>query len=577
MLRKYLLLLWLCCVAPAAVLTAAPAAAQTNGTTYYVDPAGNDAHHGRTPSRPWRTLARVNAAYLLPGDRVLLRAGRVFDGPLILQERCGTAEAPLVIGSYGDGRAVVRAENQTAVAIANCGGIELRDLVLQGRETGDTPGHGVYIENNLPQVELSHIYLRRLTVSGFYLGGVTISGVRLGAGFRDVQITDSVLHNNGDHGILVHSTGRIRAVRDVLIADNVVYDHPGIFNSGMMHTGSGILVGGAEQVLIERNEAYRNGRDSVWSDGGPIGIWAWWSDRVVIQHNHSHHNLTGSWDGGGFDLDGGVTNSVMQYNYSHDNMGAGYLVGQFVNAQPMANNVVRYNISRNDGRANGYGGIHLFNLGTSAMTDIAIYHNTVWMDAAPPGQAAPAALRIADANIAGVQIDNNLFLTGEGVTAVSVREGAGPVTIRGNNYHAFAGTLSWQHGAERFDTLDAWRQVTGYELWQGWPVGLTLDPLLTLTVGEPSAAMFQLSEDSPLIDAGLSLQAAGYTTGDWDYFGNPAPAGLGPDVGAHEAPDVHPTAVGVHILRTNGAPSAVLGLAAAAVCAAVLWLARRRA
>ena len=82
--------------------------------------------------------------------------------------------------------------------------------------------------------------------------------------------------------------------------------------------------------------------------GGPVGIWVWDANNALIQNNESHHNRTGSTaDGGGFDFDGGVTNSVMQYNYSHDNAGPGYGVYQF-RGEALNGFTVRYNVSAND-------------------------------------------------------------------------------------------------------------------------------------------------------------------------------------------------------------------------------------
>ena len=58
----------------------------------------------------------------------------------------------------------------------------------------------------------------------------------------------------------------------------------------------------------------------------PVGIWAYQSDSITIQYCYSHDNHTSEKgkDGGGFDFDGGTTNSVMQNNFSANNEGAGY-------------------------------------------------------------------------------------------------------------------------------------------------------------------------------------------------------------------------------------------------------------
>ena len=64
-----------------------------------------------------------------------------------------------------------------------------------------------------------------------------------------------------------------------------------------------------------------------------VGIWTYASNRVTIRSSESYGNRTGGHaDGGGFDLDGGVTNSVIEYCYSHDNDGPGFLVWNYEGA-----------------------------------------------------------------------------------------------------------------------------------------------------------------------------------------------------------------------------------------------------
>ena len=113
---------------------------------------------------------------------------------------------------------------------------------------------------------------------------------------------------------------------DFYVGNCSVYRNAGIPGKGS-HSGNGIVLAQVDGALIERCRAYENGGLNDYEGGGPVGIWVWDANRVVMQFNESHHNRTGSSkDGGGFDLDGGVRNSTVQYNYSHDNDGPGYLL-----------------------------------------------------------------------------------------------------------------------------------------------------------------------------------------------------------------------------------------------------------
>src|SRR5512144_685414 len=77
------------------------------GRDYYVSATGDDGRSG-SEAEPWRTLAKVNATRLEPGDRVLLEGGRTFAGPLELgSDDRGTPTRNIVVTSFGVGRAVI--------------------------------------------------------------------------------------------------------------------------------------------------------------------------------------------------------------------------------------------------------------------------------------------------------------------------------------------------------------------------------------------------------------------------------------------------------------------------------------
>ena len=76
------------------------------GTTYYVDSkSGSDSNDGTSESKAFKTLDKVNALNLEPGDTVLLKKGSVFEDQALqfTKEDSGTAEAPVKISTYGEG------------------------------------------------------------------------------------------------------------------------------------------------------------------------------------------------------------------------------------------------------------------------------------------------------------------------------------------------------------------------------------------------------------------------------------------------------------------------------------------
>ena len=83
--------------------------------TYYVSAkTGSDQNDGQTPERAFASLFAVNHMSLQPGDRVLLERGSVFYGQYLQVTDSGSADAPIVIGAYGD-------EEEAAPCIEACG------------------------------------------------------------------------------------------------------------------------------------------------------------------------------------------------------------------------------------------------------------------------------------------------------------------------------------------------------------------------------------------------------------------------------------------------------------------------
>ncbi|MDP9376582.1 MAG: hypothetical protein M3P40_03235, partial [Actinomycetota bacterium] len=103
-----------------ALLAAVGAPAGAQAATFYLSPTGDDAASGTSSGSPWRSLARASNAVLRPGDHVLLEGEASFDGSLTLDAAdAGDATAPVVVGSYGGGRATIRPASGAGVNLYN--------------------------------------------------------------------------------------------------------------------------------------------------------------------------------------------------------------------------------------------------------------------------------------------------------------------------------------------------------------------------------------------------------------------------------------------------------------------------
>lgn len=518
----------------------------STGTTYYVSARGSDEHAGTSPGAAWRTLRRASQATFGPGDRLLLEGGRSHFGTLwFRQPRCGaTPEHPLRIESYGTARAVIDAGAATGIYILNCGSIEIADLSIVGEGTATSDGHGIFFFVDRPASDLAHIVIDGVDVTGFRKGGITIGSWVRGTGYRGVSVTNSVIHDNGEHGIQVfgffkpgqsdYSHERVR------VSGNCVHHNQGDpSDEKRHHTGNGIVIGSVRDALIEYNVAHHNGGHNVGGerDNGPVGIWAWDSDSVVMQFNESHHNRSATLDGGGFDFDGGVSNSLMQYNYSHDNDGPGFLIAQSHGVRANENNTIRYNISQDDGRRAGQAGIMLWNDG-DVVRGVQIFNNSVFVG--DGAEARPAAFKVAGDGHWEVAVRNNLFFASGDADLISNVADSGEIVFQGNAYVAPEGRFRIRDSGVNYSGLRDWRLARGQEQLGGRLLGLARRLAVSNEGGDgtgvgPSTETFSSFSKASWLDAGLDLfMRFGIRPGNRDFHGNRLPMGAGFAIGAEE-------------------------------------------
>ncbi len=79
-------------------------------TTYYVSSLnGNDSNSGTATDGAFKTLGAINNIKLMPGDRVLLEKGSVFENEFLHIKNCGDINGGRIeISAYGDGEALPR-------------------------------------------------------------------------------------------------------------------------------------------------------------------------------------------------------------------------------------------------------------------------------------------------------------------------------------------------------------------------------------------------------------------------------------------------------------------------------------
>jgi hypothetical protein len=502
--------------------------------TFYVDSAfGRDANPGTSPSAPWRTLGRADRGSYIGGDSIRLRGGEQFVGALGFNPGNVTGTSPqaqLTIGSYGAGQATLdQGRRRFAIKAVNVAGFHISGLELAGRHTSCRPhSYGILFltENSFTTLDQG-IDIDHVDVHGF-CDGIAIASRDDNSRFAHIRLTDLLAHDNADAGVFTFDPALAHHdIHDVYVSGVQAYNNAG--------TG-GIALFGVEGGTIEHSVAHDNGR----AGSGGVGIWAFDADHITIQYSESYANRTTSEDGDGFDLDGGVSNSVMQYDYSHDNEGIGFLVCVCVSFYSAHNDVVRYDVSQNDGTNGQPSGLYL--LGGEPFEGLEVFNNSFYSQAG----AGPLVLLEGEGQLfPGVHLRNNLLAVAAGKPLLELPdpEHATGIAIQGNDWWPGEGRFDVLWGSRSLASLAEVRAGTGMESVAGQPLGLSAAPEVcalghgaTMYPESPqSLTAYELRSGSPLIGAGLDLaKLFGTEVGAHDFGGDPVARESSFDVGADE-------------------------------------------
>lgn len=345
---------------------------QMSGNMYFIDSRkGNDLGDGSIYS-PWQSIGKLNDITFKPGDIILIKAGSVFNGQLVLKGS-GSNEAPIILDMYGDGPKPVicaNGEYREALLLENVEYWEINNLDLSNKGA-ETTNHraGVRLCATGTGEIYDHIYLRNLYVHdvngvqkkcdeegcGIYIECV---GREIKTGFNDIRIENNHVANIDRNGIAQYNQSPNRTT-------NVIVRNNFLENIG----GDCIKIWGTDNSLVEHN-TIRGGQ--LRSGNASAGIWPFASTNCIMQYNEVS-GLHGTMDGQAFDADFYTVNTVAQYNYSHDNDG-GFMLFCSPGYSYSDGTVVRYNISQGDGSPGG----SVMQFGGKA-TNTTVYNNVFYV------------------------------------------------------------------------------------------------------------------------------------------------------------------------------------------------------
>jgi hypothetical protein len=290
--------------------------------------------------RPFNTMNELSRLSLKPGDTVFFHGRDTITANISLENIHGNEKHNIVFASYGKTRSTIDGRNTPALVFTGSDYFQVVNIGFMGsgRKSGNTT-------DGVKLTRCKNAKIKNVEVSGFQKAGLILYNS------ETIEVNKVYAHDNGLAGILVEGDYKKRMSANIKIVNCRADNNPGDPTNLDNHSGNGILVGNCKNVLIEYCTATNNGWDMPRLGNGPVGIWAYEADSVIIQHCISYRNKTakGAADGGGFDLDGGVTNSIIQYCLSYENWGSGYGIFQYDGADKWNNNTVRYSVSINDG------------------------------------------------------------------------------------------------------------------------------------------------------------------------------------------------------------------------------------
>jgi hypothetical protein len=431
--------------------------------TIFLSSSGNDSNDGLTIKSAWKTLNKINSVDFKQGDSIKLEGGSIFNGTIKFNSNDnGSPEHPLILTSFGKGKAIVNAGKGEAIFAVNSSNIKITSIEFKGDGVNYNNGNGIHFYSDDSITAPCNININDCEIIGFRQFGIVFGcdSNRLTKGFNNVQITHNNVTENGQGGVSSYGSFLSYQHNNFYIAWCKAFRNRGIIAETKSHTGNGIVMAQVNGLLIEHCEAFENGIDNRSTAGGPVGIWVWMCNNVLIQYCSSHHNYAGlTKDGGGFDLDGGSSNCILQYNYSCNNEGAGYLLAEFGAALPFTNNVIRFNISLNDGRKNGYGAITVWGVDSAhRVTNTDIYNNTIYVDDKSIISGTPAAINLSGYHFKNLVIANNIFVTSGNVNMIysdtSIEKSS--CWLLNNNYYSYNRQYSLVVGKTKFTSVQKW-------------------------------------------------------------------------------------------------------------------------
>lgn len=578
-------------------------AERAEGTTYYVSSEhGSDSNAGTSESKAFETLDKINEITLEPGDRVLLEKGSEFDDQYLHVKGSGSAEAPIIISTYGDGdRPVINAngkgiwyqdygrqlgnvqhkykgEVSSAILLYDVEYIEIRGLeITNDRENGideadnglawndknimdrtgvagftksiGTADHIVLDDLYVHDVD-GNVYNKHMLNGGIYFGTAYV-GENPQTGiprYNDLQITNCHVENVDRWGIAAAYTAYIAPFQTVEISDEAIAKYG---SSNVLISNNYIKAAGGDAItamycdrpLIENNVSdgvakHINNKDYYATDFGRVAAGIWPWKCKDAVFQYNEAFNTCANQDGQAWDADSGDGTIYQYNYSHNNGG-----GPVMFCYPESvNNTYRYNISYKD----------LSGLNPASNVDAHVYNNVFYMG---------EGVEFIRTGMSGgsMTLENNIiYYSGSSPRTENWYNGASQQKFKYDNnlYYNYANTPANETNAV---VVKAGTQVFADETFEAVP---TKTDGVANPHNDPTQETvfdaFKLADNSPAVNAGKVITDANGFAVEKDFFGKTV--GGVPEIGAAES-DVVSLLIRSDVYEIDADAKTVSGLA----------------
>lgn len=403
-------------------------------TTYYLDSSAAADGDGKSEATAFDSLEDVNNISFAPGDKILIKAGSVFEGQLY-PKGSGSQEKPVVIDMYGEGDKPVIDGGGRYGAVPAYGangpfGKDSSAVYLYNQSYWSI--NNLYVTNHTDvadhEYELSGIRIE--AAGGGTYGGITIRNCVIenvngrskqddiwtvtptggGTDFYGARTT----HRTGGINIISY-TNRENNASDKTNPGKILDDEPTIFDGVLIENNiirncdaNGITTTNVKGEMDDVNYRHKNVviRNNSISDVSRTGIITLYTTGVLVEHNlieefqqypdgwgcgawcdradnmlyqfNEVRNGVDAYDGMAFNFDDMTHDGIIQYNYVHNNAGGSVMLHVRTNSYNR-NNTVRYNVCVNDCRDYNVNEAFIVCTGEDATTQLEnaqVYNNT---------------------------------------------------------------------------------------------------------------------------------------------------------------------------------------------------------